>query len=140
MTARRIVPGPGRRKVAVLFRSPSFREALHSGICDRRVGRRDQLSLSTAFADMGKPLQLSCGNFCKPWGVIVRKAVIAGWLIEVVGLVLWTYGYFIVGNPSVINWAAHTPWWIADLPKLESEIGMVLVFVGMVPIYWPPRS
>jgi hypothetical protein len=71
----------------------------------------------------------------------VRKAVIAGWVIEIVGVLLWTYGYFVVGSPSVIDWAAHTPWWIADfLPNLESEIGMVLVLVGMVPIYWPPRS
>jgi len=53
-------------------------------------------------------------------------------------MVLWTYGYFVVGRPPVIDWAAHTWWWIADfLPNLESEIGMVLVLVGMVPIYWP---
>jgi hypothetical protein len=68
----------------------------------------------------------------------VRRVVIVGWIIEVVGLVLWTYGYFVVGSPSLIDWAAHTPWWIAEfLPNLESEIGMVLVLVGMVPIYWP---
>jgi hypothetical protein len=67
MMARRIVPGPCPRKVAVLFRSPSFREALHSGICDRRVGRRDQLSLITAFADTGKPLSLPSGGFLNSW-------------------------------------------------------------------------
>jgi hypothetical protein len=32
------------------------------------------------------------------------------------------------------------PWWIADFfPNIESEIGLALVYVGMVPIYWPPR-
>jgi len=60
----------------------------------------------------------------------VRKAVIAGWIVELAGIILWTYG-----------WAAHAPWWIADfLPNRESEIGMVLVLVGMVPIYWPRGS
>jgi len=54
-------------------------------------------------------------------------------------MVLWLYGYFATGNPSLIDWQANTPWWIADfLPNIESEIGMVLVCVGMVPIYWPP--
>jgi hypothetical protein len=70
----------------------------------------------------------------------VRKAVIAGWIVELAGIILWTYGYFVIDTPS-FDWATHAPWWIADfLPNLESEIGMVLVLVGMVPIYWPQRS
>jgi hypothetical protein len=70
----------------------------------------------------------------------LRKAVIAGWIIEVVGIVLWTYGYFVIGSPPVVDWPTHAPRWIADfLPNLESEIGMMLVLVGMVPIYLPPR-
>jgi hypothetical protein len=37
-----------------------------------------------------------------------------------------------------MNWHDKTPWWIADwLPNVESEVGMVLVFAGLVPIYWP---
>ena len=71
----------------------------------------------------------------------MRKAVIAGWVIEVAGLILWTYGYFVTGNPPLIDWAAHVPRWISEfLPNLESEVGMVLILAGMVPIYWPPRS
>jgi len=71
----------------------------------------------------------------------VRKAVIAGWIVELAGIILWTYGYFVIGSPSFIDWAAHAPWLIADfLPNRESEIGMVLVLVGMVPIYWPRES
>ena len=70
----------------------------------------------------------------------MSKAVIIGWIVQLVGMTLWLYGYFATGNPSLIDWHAHTPWWIADfLPNIESEIGMALVFAGIVPIYWPPR-
>jgi hypothetical protein len=44
------------------------------------------------------------------------------------------------GNPSLGDWSAITPRWVADfLPNIESEIGMALVFAGMVPIYWPTQ-
>ena len=71
----------------------------------------------------------------------MTKPVIAGWIILMVGTILWTYGYFVTGHPSLIDWQAHTPWWIADtLPNIESEIGMALVSASMVPMYWPsPR-
>ena len=70
----------------------------------------------------------------------MSNALIIGWITELVGLALWLYGYFATGNPSLIDWRANTPWWIADfLPNIESEIGMALVFAGMVPLYWPPR-
>ena len=69
----------------------------------------------------------------------MSKISIIGWIIELGGTALWLYGYFATGSPTLINWHANTPWWIADfLPNLESEIGMLLVFVGMIPIYWPP--
>jgi hypothetical protein len=32
----------------------------------------------------------------------VSKAVIIGWIIELAGMVLWLYGYFATGNPSLI--------------------------------------
>jgi protein-S-isoprenylcysteine O-methyltransferase Ste14 len=70
----------------------------------------------------------------------VSKPVIIGWVVELVGTALWLYGYLATGNPSLIDWHASTPWWIADyLPNIESEIGMVLVFTGMLPIYWPSQ-
>jgi len=70
----------------------------------------------------------------------VSKAVIIGWIIELLGVALWLYGYFTSGHPSLIDWQASTPWWIADwLPNIESEIGIALMFAGMVPLYWPPR-
>ena len=71
----------------------------------------------------------------------MSKSAIIGWAISSVGMGLWLYGYFVTGHPSLIDWHARSPWWIADyLPNIESEIGILLAFVGMVPIYWPRRS
>lgn len=67
----------------------------------------------------------------------MKKSLVIGYTVLVVGLAIWLYGYFVPGNPSVIDWRAHTPWWMAEyLPNIESEIGMVLMLVSMVPIYW----
>ena len=66
----------------------------------------------------------------------MRKAVIIGYTISYIGVVLLIYGYFAIGKPSLIDWHAITPLWIADfLPDIQSEIGMVLAFT-----YWPSRS
>jgi hypothetical protein len=68
------------------------------------------------------------------------KLPIIGWTITLVGSALWLYGYFVTGHASLIAWQTNSPWWIADfLPNIESEIGMVLAFAGMVPMYWPAR-
>jgi len=68
----------------------------------------------------------------------MSKTVIAGWVILVVGAILWVFGYFTAGHPSFVDWQAHAPWWIADyLPNVESEIGMMLICGSMVLIYWP---
>jgi Ni,Fe-hydrogenase I cytochrome b subunit len=66
--------------------------------------------------------------------------VIIGWIVMLAGTALWVYGYFVTGHPTVVDWKADTPNWIAEfLPNIESEIGMVLVFIAMVPIYWPAK-
>lgn len=65
------------------------------------------------------------------------KTVIIGWIIFLFGSAVWLYGYFATGHPSIVDWHARTPWWIADfLPNLEAEVGMSLCFAGMIPIYW----
>jgi hypothetical protein len=70
----------------------------------------------------------------------VSKRVIIGWIISLAGAGLWLYGYVAIGDPSLINWQALTPWWIAGyLPNIQSEIGMLLMIAGMVPLYWPAR-
>jgi protein-S-isoprenylcysteine O-methyltransferase Ste14 len=72
--------------------------------------------------------------------VRVRKAAICGWTIEFVGTAVWLFGYFVIGHPPLINWHASTPWWIADyLPNIESEIGMLMICAGAIPLYWPAR-
>ncbi len=71
-------------------------------------------------------------------GKSMSKLIVFGWVIELAGVALWLYGYFEPGHPPFVNWHDITPWWIADwLPNVESEIGMVLMFAGMLPIYWP---
>jgi hypothetical protein len=68
----------------------------------------------------------------------MSKREIAGWIITLTGSAIWTYGYFAIGHTSFIDWRNETAWWICQfLPNRESEIGMLLTVVGMVPIYWP---
>ena len=66
------------------------------------------------------------------------KAAVVGWTILLAGSALWLYGYLEPGTPSLVNWQANTPWWIANfLPNLEAEIGMMTVIVGQTLVYWP---
>ena len=66
-----------------------------------------------------------------------RYLVILGWAASIVGLALWTYGYFAGSAPSLVPWARLVPEWVSDwLPNLEAEIGMLLLIFGSVPLYW----
>lgn len=66
---------------------------------------------------------------------------ILGWVLATAGTILWIYGYLNVGHPSLVAWANYTPWWIADfLPNAESEIAVALMFISMVPMYWPTNE
>jgi hypothetical protein len=70
----------------------------------------------------------------------MTRPVVIGWIVSQSGTALWVYGYFATGNRSLVDWHANTLWWIADfLPNIESEIGLALAIIGMVPIYWPIR-
>ncbi len=70
----------------------------------------------------------------------MAKPVIAGWIILILGTIVWLYGYFVTGHPPLFDWQARTPSWIADyLPSIESEIGMALVWASMIPMYWPSQ-
>ena len=63
--------------------------------------------------------------------------VVAGWVASVLGIVLWTYGYFVSGTHPLVAWGDHLPTWASEwLPNLESELGMILVVIGSLPIYW----
>jgi hypothetical protein len=70
----------------------------------------------------------------------LTKLAIVGWITSVFGMALWLYGYYSTGNPPLIDWHAHTPWWIADfLPNINSEIGMTIMFAGTALTYWPAQ-
>jgi hypothetical protein len=73
--------------------------------------------------------------------ICLTRTAIIGWIVFLSGFAIWLYGYFVVGHPSIIDWPAISPWWIADfLPNLEPEFGMLLCIVGMVPMYWPASA
>ena len=70
----------------------------------------------------------------------MTKSFVVGWALELVGTFVWLYGYLTAGHPSLIDWHGIAPIWISEwLPNLESEIGMLLLIVGMVPLYWPSK-
>jgi len=63
-------------------------------------------------------------------------AKIFGWAIYAVGFAIWLFGYLSAGHAPLFNWNAATPWWISSfVPNLEAELGMVLMFASMIPIY-----
>lgn len=71
----------------------------------------------------------------------MSKAAIAGWIMMIAGSVLWIWGYYSLGHPTLIDWKLHAPQWIANfLPNIESELGTALVIAGMIPAYWPRRE
>jgi hypothetical protein len=60
-----------------------------------------------------------------------------GWAIYAAGFVIWLFGYVTAGHASVFDWRADTPWRISSfVPNVEAELGLVLMFASMVPIYW----
>ena len=64
-----------------------------------------------------------------------------GRIASLAGAIIWVYGYYSTGHPALFDWAAYTPWWIAEfLPNLESEIGLALCCVATVLVYWPART
>ena len=71
----------------------------------------------------------------------MNKKHLIGWVLVFAGSALWLYGYLWPGAKSFVNWNALTPWWIADyLPSREAEIGLVIMCIGMLPLYWPERA
>jgi hypothetical protein len=70
------------------------------------------------------------------WGRMANAKSI-GWAIYAAGFVMWLFGYLSAGHASIFHWDAVTPWWISGfVPNLEAELGFVLMFASMIPIYW----
>jgi hypothetical protein len=103
--------------------------------CAGRRGRDDDVALFEHYC------AAKAANACNAREEFMKLPVIVGWAIELMGTALWVYGYFVTGHPSLIDWHDITPSWFAEwLPNIEAEIGLALVLVGMVPIYWPSRQ
>ena len=64
-----------------------------------------------------------------------------GWAVYAVGFVIWCFGYLSAGHAPAFDWDATTPWWISSfVPNLEAELGLALMFVSMIPIYYATRT
>jgi len=69
------------------------------------------------------------------WGRIANVRSL-GWAIYAIGFAIWLFGYLSAGHAPLFDWNAVTPWWISSfVPNLEAELGMVLMFASMIPIY-----
>ena len=70
----------------------------------------------------------------------MRAIEIGATAICTAGTILWVYGYFVTGHPSLLDWSSFSPFWISEfLPNFESEIGMVASFAGMIAAYGVDR-
>ena len=68
---------------------------------------------------------------------VVANAKSFGWAIYAAGFAIWLFGYLTVGHAPLFDWKTATPWWISSfVPNLEAELGLVLMFASMIPIYW----
>ena len=70
----------------------------------------------------------------------MSRTRLAGWIITAAGVILWTYGYIVPGHAAFIDWKSLAPGWISGyLFNAETEIGILLMFAAMVPLYWPQK-
>ena len=73
----------------------------------------------------------------KPVRGRIANAKSFGWAIYAAGFAIWLFGYLSAGHAPLFDWNATTPWWISSfVPNLEAELGLVLMFASMIPIYW----
>ena len=69
------------------------------------------------------------------WGRIANAESL-GYAIYGVGFAIWLFGYLSAGHAPLFDLNAITPWRISSfVPNLEAELGMVLMFASMIPIY-----
>lgn len=60
-----------------------------------------------------------------------------GWMITILGMGLWLYGYFTEDGAMLVDWSRHVPAWAAAfVPNWQAELGFALSLIGMVPIYY----
>jgi hypothetical protein len=84
---------------------------------------------------MGPDSELGDGGRKSVWRRIANSKTL-GWAIYAIGFAIWVFGYLSAGHPPVFDWRGGTPWWISSfVPNLEAELGMMLMFASMIPIY-----
>ena len=50
----------------------------------------------------------------------MRAIEIGATAICTAGTILWVYGYFVTGHPSLLDWSSFSPFWISEfLPNFE---------------------
>src|SRR5262249_38989832 len=52
----------------------------------------------------------------------MAKAKSIGWIIYIVGLVIWLFGYLSTGHAATFDWDVYTPWWIPAVAHEEVEL------------------
>jgi hypothetical protein len=68
--------------------------------------------------------------------IAIANAKSIGWAIYAAGFAIWLFGYLSAGHAPLFDWNAATPWWISSfVPNLEAELGLVLMFASVIPIY-----
>jgi fucose 4-O-acetylase-like acetyltransferase len=100
----------------------------------------ERMGFGLAFA-IPKELSLSRCAFLQSWCLHQGLLTAIGAILSVTGPLLWSYGYFVANTPPLFDWAANTPWWIANfVPTFESEIGVAMMLGSMILVYWSHRG
>lgn len=111
-------------------KSATVRSRLIDGICC--------MTLVEQYRTQAGHLRANANNPKSASGDPISQWVILGWIISLVGPVLWLYGHFEFGHPSLINWYWIEPYWIAPFFRnVECETGTAFSLAGIMLIWWP---
>src|SRR5262249_38474060 len=75
-------------------------------------------------------------DFSRRSSTTMKNLEVAASIASVLGGLLWVYGYFVVGHPSLLDWSSFSPVWVSSfIPHFEADIGMVVSVTGMIVAY-----
>ncbi len=62
---------------------------------------------------------------------------VIGWIVSIIGTLLYIYGYFFDGGSTLFDWPRYLPDWAVEfVPNWEAELGFALSIVGSIPLYY----